>query len=68
MIPQAYINEWQTVAPWVLDAQIEQDLIISRAICEIFSDPQLASSLAFRGGTALHKLFRFLDRANGQQW
>ena len=57
MIPQAYINEWRAVAPWSTEAQIEQDLILSRAIIEIFSEPVLAESLAFRGGTALHKLF-----------
>lgn len=57
MIPQAYINEWRTLAPWSTEAQIEQDLILSRALIEIFSDPLLAQSLAFRGGTALHKLF-----------
>jgi predicted nucleotidyltransferase component of viral defense system len=57
MIPQAYINEWRIVSPWPTDAQIEQDLILSRALIEIFLDPFLAKSLAFRGGTALHKLF-----------
>jgi len=31
--------------------------VISRALVEIFSDTVLAESLAFRGGTALHKLF-----------
>ncbi len=57
MIPQAYINEWRTTAPWSTDAQVEQDLILSRALLEIFSEPLLRKSLAFRGGTALHKLF-----------
>lgn len=36
---------------------VEQDLIISRALVAIFSDDFLASQLAFRGGTALHKLY-----------
>jgi predicted nucleotidyltransferase component of viral defense system len=36
---------------------VEQDLIICRALVNIFSDEFLASQLAFRGGTALHKLF-----------
>jgi predicted nucleotidyltransferase component of viral defense system len=36
---------------------VEQDLIISRVLVEIFQDEYLASNLAFRGGTALHKLF-----------
>lgn len=35
---------------------MEQDLLISRALLELFSDEHLASSFAFRGGTALHKL------------
>src|SRR3990167_9115696 len=57
MIPQAFINEWQQFAPWSSEAQVEQDLVLSRAIIEIFSHPLLARALAFRGGTALHKLF-----------
>jgi len=31
-------------------------LIISRALCDIISSPKLAGKLAFRGGTAIHKL------------
>jgi len=57
MIPQRYIEEWRAVAPWTLDAQVEQDLVIARAIVEIYSDDLLKKSLAFRGGTALHKLY-----------
>ena len=56
MIPKAYITEWQNKAPWQFDYQVEQDLIIERAIVEIFSDDFLREKLAFRGGTALHKL------------
>lgn len=36
---------------------VEQDLAVSRALVAVFSDPFLADSLAFRGGTALHKLY-----------
>lgn len=43
--------------PWQTNEQVEQDLVISRAISEIFSDEFLRDRLAFRGGTALHKLF-----------
>jgi predicted nucleotidyltransferase component of viral defense system len=57
MIPQRYIEEWRAVAPWTTDAQVEQDLVIARAIVEIYSDDLLKKSLAFRGGTALHKLY-----------
>lgn len=56
MIPAAYIREWRQWAPWTQDAQVEQDLVVSRALVEIFSHPDLAKDLAFRGGTALFKL------------
>ena len=57
MIPQAFITEWSTQVPWQTNEQVEQDLVICRALVEIFKDDFLASKLAFRGGTALHKLF-----------
>ncbi len=56
MIPRDYITEWRSQAPWVQDFQVEQDLVISRALVAIFSHPLLAKALAFRGGTALYKL------------
>jgi predicted nucleotidyltransferase component of viral defense system len=56
VIPQAIITAWRTRAPWLLDEQVEQDLVIHRALIDAFSDPVLGSELAFRGGTALHKL------------
>jgi predicted nucleotidyltransferase component of viral defense system len=57
LIPRDYITAWRAHAPWADDAQVEQDLVISRALVELFSDPVLGERLAFRGGTALHKLF-----------
>lgn len=57
MIPRRYIEEWKAFAPWPNDAQVEQDLIIERALVEMFSDEIIRNSLAFRGGTALHKIF-----------
>lgn len=48
---------WNEHAPWSEPFMVEQDLIISRALVNIFSDDFLASELAFRGGTALHKLY-----------
>lgn len=57
MIPQFNIIAWSAKAPWPEPRQIEQDLIISRALIEIFSDPLLKAELRFRGGTALNKLF-----------
>ena len=56
MIPRDYITEWRDQAPWVDDAQVEQDLVISRALIDIFSHETLRHALAFRGGTALFKL------------
>jgi predicted nucleotidyltransferase component of viral defense system len=57
MIPKPHIAKWRKHAPWKEFAQVEQDLIISRALVEIFSDDFLYENLAFRGGTALHKLY-----------
>ena len=62
MIPKADIVAWRRFAPWVNDAQVEQDLIISRALVAIFQSPILAERLAFRGGTALHKLYFDIPR------
>jgi len=57
MIPRAYIYEWQKSAPWQSNAQVEQDLVIERALIELFSNDMIRENLAFRGGTALHKIF-----------
>ncbi len=57
MIAKPYIAKWQEFAPWKQFYQVEQDLVISRVLVEIFSDPFLQENLAFRGGTALHKLY-----------
>lgn len=56
MIPKMHITAWSKHAPWVEQRQLEQDLIISRAIVELFSNSFLAKELRFRGGTALNKL------------
>jgi len=57
MIPKKYIVEWKEFVPWQNDAQIEQDMVIDRALISIFSDDYLHDNLAFRGGTALHKIY-----------
>ena len=56
MIPSQNIIAWSNTAPWSEQRQIEQDLIISRAVIEMFSDDFLKEELRFRGGTALNKL------------
>lgn len=57
MIPEAFIIEWRHTAPWQSDAYVEQDLLITKVLNDIYSNNFLKSKLAFRGGTALHKLF-----------
>lgn len=57
MIPQSYITAWRKQAPWQENYQVEQDLIIQRTLIALFSDEFIRERLAFRGGTALHKLF-----------
>ncbi|MER9474614.1 nucleotidyl transferase AbiEii/AbiGii toxin family protein [Mesorhizobium sp. M0520] len=56
MIPAQNIVAWGNVVPWADQRQVEQDLIISRALIDIFNDDLLSAQLRFRGGTALNKL------------
>jgi predicted nucleotidyltransferase component of viral defense system len=56
VIPFDFITEWRAEAPWTTEAQVEQDLILSRAVVSIFAESEVAALLAFRGGTALYKL------------
>ena len=56
MIPAQNIVAWGNLVPWTDARQIEQDLIISRALVDIFSDPVLREALRLRGGTGLNKL------------
>ena len=56
MIPLDYITAWRVNAPWPQLSQIEQDLIICRALVELYTHPVVAKNLAFRGGTVLFKL------------
>ena len=56
MIPNQNIVAWSKVAPWAELRQVEQDLIIARALVLLFGDPFLCEELRFRGGTALNKL------------
>jgi len=56
MIPKMHLTAWSRHAPWAEQRQVEQDLIISRGIVELFSHSFLAQELRFRGGTALNKL------------
>ena len=56
MISGAIITEWRAHSPWTSAAHVEQDLIIARALVELYSSPEFSAHMLFRGGTALHKL------------
>jgi predicted nucleotidyltransferase component of viral defense system len=57
LIESEAITAWAITHPWPTAEQVEQDLLLSRAICEIANDEYLGTELVFRGGTALNKLF-----------
>ena len=57
MIPRANVLNWRVFSPWTNIEQVEQDLILSRILVELYLDPFLSKNIAFRGGTALQKLF-----------
>jgi predicted nucleotidyltransferase component of viral defense system len=57
VIPADFITEWRGQTLWARDEQVEQDLVLSRALAAIFEDAELARTVALRGGTALHKLY-----------
>lgn len=57
MIPPAFVTEWREHAPWPDDEQVEQDLIMTRVLVELYEHPKIRESLAVRGGTALAKLY-----------
>lgn len=56
MIPRANLTAWRALAPWPDDAQVEQDLVLSRAMVDLILDDHIARHFAMRGGTALNKL------------
>lgn len=57
MIPENFIEQWRGRAPWAALAMVEQDLIISKALADLYTQEVIQNSLVFRGGTALNKLY-----------
>jgi len=57
MVIEDAILEWEQEHPWQLKSQVEQDLIICRALCALYNDEYLSEHLAFRGGTTLNKIY-----------
>ncbi len=45
----------QAIVPWSAQYQVEQDLLLCRAMTALFDDSFLSSQIAMRGGTLLHK-------------
>jgi len=50
------ILAYQAVVPWAAQYQVEQDLLLCRAMVALFDDKFLSSQIAMRGGTLLHKV------------
>lgn len=44
MIPEFAITEWSSVVPWKEKEQVEQDLLICRALTEIYTDDVICLS------------------------
>jgi predicted nucleotidyltransferase component of viral defense system len=57
LIPRAYITEWRTRVLWPTNEQVEQDLVLSRALVALVIVGVVANRAVLRGGTALHQLF-----------
>jgi len=57
MISANDITKWSINHPWSTRDNVEQDFLLSQAICEISKDSLLNNELIIRGGTAFHKLF-----------
>jgi hypothetical protein len=55
VIPRANITAWRAVAPWPANEQVEQDLVLSRALVVMFGEKDVADRVVFRGGTALSR-------------
>jgi len=58
MLSADTITAWAVNHPWPVRDQVEQDLLLSRAICTVATDSFLSRELAFRGGTAGTRRFQ----------
>lgn len=53
MIPRANITAWRTIAPWPSNEQVEQDLVLSRALVAMFSHQAVADRVSYRHNSDL---------------
>lgn len=56
MIDVRSLRAWSEVVPWQDPIKVEQDLVLSRAVVDLFKQERIAESCTLRGGTALNKL------------
>jgi predicted nucleotidyltransferase component of viral defense system len=56
MIPENFIEQWHSAVKWRTLPQVEQDLVISRVLVDLYNKPYLKDVLVFSGGTALNML------------
>ena len=52
MISETFIEDWRKNVNWQTSEQVEQDLVISRALIDLYNHPHRKEALVFRGGTA----------------
>ncbi|MBA2651998.1 MAG: hypothetical protein H0U73_07020 [Tatlockia sp.] len=50
---ELFIQRWRQNAEWQTLAQVEQDLVISRALVNLYNEPHVREALVFRGTAAL---------------
>lgn len=67
MIPAQNIVAWGKVVPWTDPRQVEQDLVISRALVDVFGDETLRGALRVRGGTEQTALPRTVALLGGHR-
>jgi hypothetical protein len=56
VISSDYFAEWRAQAPWATGSQVEQDLILSRAVVAMCSESEAVRGLAFGAAGTLYKL------------
>ena len=62
MIPASFIQEWSNQVPWPYSRQVEQDLIITRALCDLSNSPALEGKPVSRA-VAEQRMLKKLNRS-----
>ena len=57
MIAIAYLNEWRQIVPWSDNKMVEQDLVISRLLVELFNHAKFQIHLPSAVALPFIKLF-----------